>query len=499
MDTKPTSQRGAFARNIDSFESITQHFETALTAIAEIAAQEFRQPADRPILPIVSKPHLDSFAPTKPPTSSTDILQLVQQASEVLRNFSARTAPPGMMAMIKTSPNPFAIAADMLSPVFNQHVARGDLGALGAAVEQRAIEWIAEFVGYPARDGILTSGGSTALLTAFAAARSSVFGPAVRSKGVASLHNVVAYTSDQVHFSVGRALDLLGFGRNSLRRLPGDPNFRLDPEALENAILADREKGRRPWMVVANGGTVATGAVDPIDELARLCARHNLWLHVDAAYGGPAARAPSADGLFAGIDKADSISLDPHKWLYTTYESGCVLFREEGPLEAAFRPEEATYIARDQDTEWPDFLARGLELSRGFRGLKVWATFMGAGTKLLLDAIEGDIGIARRFAQLLRISGQFEIVSDGPLSIVTFRYLPKGLTDDDLIDRVNAAIPRLLVDDGRIYLGTVKLRERKVLRSCFVNYRTVEANLEEWIEIIARCGERATKDVAQQE
>jgi aromatic-L-amino-acid/L-tryptophan decarboxylase len=327
------------------------------------------------------------------------------------------------------------------------------------------------------------------LLVAFATARNARLGSCVRTQGVGG-ERALAYTSDQDHFSVARAIDLLGFGTAQLRRIAVDEQLRLRPRELEAQIEEDRAAGGRPWLVVAQGGSVGTGAVDPLDDLADICQRHGLWLHVDAAYGGPAASLASVSHLFRGLDRADSVSVDPHKWLYTSYECGCVLTRARGVLEDAFAPEGASYVAADLATDAPDFMKRGLDHSRGFRALKVWATFVGLGTETLRLAISQDIALARHLANLVSRHPEFELAAQTSLSIATFRFVPSAGLNVAYVDALNARIPHELRRDGRIYMGSLRLRDRTVLRACIVNHRVTDRDVDDWITIVAECGRR---------
>jgi aromatic-L-amino-acid decarboxylase len=256
--------------------------------------------------------------------------------------------------MITTSPNPYSIVADMLASVVNQHVTRGDVCELGSRLEDRVTRWIGEFIGYPAAAGILTSGGSTANLIALTAARTKALGRDVRRRGLSGAR-LVAYASTEVHISIERALDVLGIGADNLKRLPTDGTFRMHPGRLESTIRADREAGLTPFAVIAQGGSVTTGAVDPLNEIASVCEEAQVWLHVDGAYGAPAARVDGAKGLFAGLAEADSVTVDPHKWLYVGYESGCLLVKGDRTLESSFGGDGVSYLRADTLTDAPRF------------------------------------------------------------------------------------------------------------------------------------------------
>ena len=262
------------------------------------------------------------------------------------------------------------------------------------------MRWIGSIVGFPPdAEGILVSGGSMANFTALAAARRAKTPGNVREDGLAGegRPRLAVYASDQVHHCVDKAVDLLGIGTRNLRKIETDDRFRIRVDRLEAAIAEDRRAGLHPAIVVGSAGTVNTGAIDPLEELADLCRRESLWFHVDGAYGAMAALSPRLRPRFAGMERADSIAADPHKWLYVPYEAGATLVREPGRLAATFRkfPE---YLATDPDSPFPGpawFAERGVELSRGFKALKVWMGLQVHGAQAYAQAIENDVALAR--------------------------------------------------------------------------------------------------------
>jgi aromatic-L-amino-acid/L-tryptophan decarboxylase len=315
----------------------------------------------------------------------------------------------------------------------------------------------------------------------------------VREDGLAGegRPRLAVYASDQVHHCVDKAVDLLGIGMNNLRKIGTSERFEIRMDLLAEAVAADRRKGLTPAIVVGSAGTVNTGAIDPLEELAEFCRREALWFHVDGAYGAMARLSKKLAPLFAGIERADSIAADPHKWLYVPYEAGATLVRHPGRLAAAFRkfPE---YLASDPESPFPGpawFAERGVELSRGFKALKVWMGMKTRGRAGYERAIDNDVSLAHFLAEEVDRRTDFERLAPTVLSIANFRYRPKdmALPDADL-DRINRGIVNRLVGDGSFFLAPTILKGRTTLRACIVNFRTRREDLTALLDEASRVG-----------
>jgi aromatic-L-amino-acid decarboxylase len=394
---------------------------------------------------------------------------------------------PRFFAFINATADPLGTVADYLASAMNSNCWGGDHAAIH--VEDRVVRWIAEILGLPpAAEGILTSGGSMANFTALAVARRAV-APGVREAGVSGTPPLVVYTSEEAHSCVDKAVDLLGIGTGQLSVVPTDERFRIRIDLLKEAIAADRRAGRRPAIVVGNAGSVNTGAIDPLEELADLCAREELWFHVDGAYGAMACVSARLRPLFAGLGRADSVAADPHKWLYVPYEAGATLVREPGRLADAFR-RPAAYLVHDPGSPVTGpvlFNERGPELSRGFKALKVWMGLKRHGREGYAVAVDHDVAMARFLAGQVRESEDFELLAEPGLSIVNFRYHPSGHPEPDL-DRLNRQIVNRLVGSGAFFLAPTMLRGQTSLRVAIVNLRTREDDLRALLEEASRTG-----------
>jgi aromatic-L-amino-acid/L-tryptophan decarboxylase len=399
---------------------------------------------------------------------------------------------PRFFGFINATADPVGITADYLAAAMNPNCWGGDHAAVH--VENEVMRWLAEIAGFPATaEGILVSGGSMANFTALATARRAVTPGNVREDGLAGegRPRLVVYASDQVHHCVDKAVDLLGIGTRNLRKIPTDEKFRIRTELLEAAIAEDRRAGLSPAIVVGNAGTVNTGAIDPLEQIAEICRRESLWFHADGAYGAMARLSLELAPLFAGLERADSIAADPHKWLYVPYEAGATIVREPGRLAAAFRkfPE---YLATDPESPFPGpvwFAERGVELSRGFKALKVWMGLQTHGARAYARSIENDVALARFLAEDVDRRADFERMAEQRLSIVNFRYRPVGVAlSEEELDRLNRRIVNRLVGDGSFLLAPTILKGRTAMRACIVNFRTTEDDLTLLLDEAARVG-----------
>jgi glutamate/tyrosine decarboxylase-like PLP-dependent enzyme len=399
---------------------------------------------------------------------------------------------PPFFGFINATADPLGTVAEYLASALNPNCWGGDHAAVH--VEHRVIRWLAEGFSLPATtEGILTSGGSMANFTALAAARRAVC-PGVREDGMPHDARLVVYASDQVHNCVDKALDLLGFGMRQLRRLPSDDRFRLRIDALRRAVEADRRAGLRPAIVVGNAGTVNTGAIDSLDELADFCRDEGLWFHADGAYGAMASLSDRLRPLFKGLERADSVAADPHKWLYVPFEAGAALVRESGRLADAFR-KPAEYLVQDSESPFPGpvaFNERGPELSRGFKALKVWMGFKRHGREGYAAAIERDIALARFLADEVDRRPDFERLAEPVLSIANFRYRPESPLSEEVLGVVNRKIVNRLVGDGSFFLAPTLLKGQTSMRVAIVNFRTTEDDLVALLDEAARVGRALT-------
>ena len=419
--------------------------------------------------------------------------EVLQQVRTRILPFPMGNAHPRFFGFINATPDPLGVFADFIAASMNPNCWGGDHAAIH--VEAAVIRWLAEAVGFPqAADGILVSGGSMANFTAIATARRARFRGDVREHGMNADKPLVIYASDQVHACVDKAADLLGFGMRHLRKIPTDDAFRMDLAQLRSAIAADRAAGLDPAIVVGTAGTVNTGAIDPLEALADIARDEDMWFHVDGAYGALATLSPRLRALFRGIERADSVAMDPHKWMYVPFEAGATLVREGGRMGAAFRrfPE---YLASDADSPFPGpvwFAERGVELSRSFKALKVWIGLKTHGADAYAASIERDCALAQHLCEAVDARPDLERLADSPLSIANFRFRPRGANlDDAALDKINRGIVNALMRSGSFFLAPTILRGRASIRVSITNFRTQPADLDALVDAVEHQGTQA--------
>jgi len=425
-------------------------------------------------LPPMSPADPEWSAGTVPPCpdAPTDPLKALDALFDDILPRGQRASHPRFFARIGSPSNPVSPLADFAAAGVNAFAASWAGGSGPSAVELAVVDWMRGWMGVPeGAEGILVSGGSVGNLTALAAAAHDRVGT--------ERPRATAYTSEHAHASVARAWRVLGFDPAHLRVLAGDPNGRLAAAQVERAVGADRAQGLDPFCVVATAGTTSTGAVDELPALASLCGRDRMWLHVDAAYGGPARLCEAGRAALAGIERADSLVLDPHKWLFQPYEIGCVLVRRPGLLEDAFSLDGA-YL-RDTVGAGVDLRNRGLQLSRGSRALKMWLSLQVFGLDAFRAAIARGIALAEHAESVLRARSGWEVLSAAQLAIVCFRRLVDGVEPAQL-DRLNDELVRSAVADGYAAPSSTVLHGRTAIRLCTINPRTTFADVDATIE-----------------
>jgi glutamate/tyrosine decarboxylase-like PLP-dependent enzyme len=450
---------------------------------------------EQPVTSIASRCWLDARLGEPLPEEPEAVESLLAELGRDVFANIGRTNHPRFFAFVPSPSNYVSVLADALAGGFN--VFGGNwLEASGPVqVELLVLDWLRRICGLPeSAGGVLVSGGSVANLTGLAAARRAMLSGEGHAAQPASLAAARIYGSDQVHSSVDRALRVLGFGPEQFVRLACDEEFRLSPAALAKRVTFDRASGLVPFCVVASAGTTNTGAVDPLEELAELCEREKLWLHVDGAYGAAAALCQQGQKLLAGLGRVDSLSIDPHKWLFQPYEIGCVLVKDRRALLDAFAVSAEYLKDVDRAGREVNFQDLGIQLTRSFRGLKLWLSIKTFGLSAFRRAMERGIGSAEKVQECVERHEELELVTPAQLAIVTFRYVGRKRADGtalETIDRWNGRIVDRILTDGFATVTSTVLRGRKVLRMCTINPRTTDDDLAETLERIVRFGREA--------
>ncbi|WP_406636812.1 pyridoxal phosphate-dependent decarboxylase family protein [Amycolatopsis sp. WGS_07] len=443
----------------------------AAAALASFVDSYEESLSTRPILPDVDRDTLAKLLAEPFPSKGLGVEGFFADLRDRIVPNSTTIAHPRFLAYVQGPPNGIAPYADAITAVLNQNCNFWQLSPAASVVERSVVQWLASLFNLgPDSGGILTNGGSgatkDAITTALADRR-----PDFRERGLQSgAPPLVLYTSEEAHRCVDKAAATLGLGLDHVRHIPTDDAFRLRVDLLADAITADRAAGLEPFCVVATAGTVTSGSIDPIDSIADLCAREDLWLHVDGAYGALFVLADSARETFAPLSRADSIALDPHKMLFTPLEAGALVVKDAAKLRAAFAFS-SSYLTVAEDDLMLDFMDYGPQLSRSFKALKVWAALRTFGVDTFRAAAERCLDLANRLAARVAAEPGLTLLNPVALTAVCVRL-------DDRRDEEYPELLAQLADEGTALLGPARLRGQTAIRACVANYRTTEADID---------------------
>jgi aromatic-L-amino-acid/L-tryptophan decarboxylase len=414
---------------------------------------------------------------------------LLNHAADLLFEHSLFNGHPRFWGYITSSAAPIGALGELLAAALNPNVAVWSLSPMATEIEAQTIRWVAEMLNYPSDcGGLFVSGGNMANLVCFLTARQAKAGWDVRTKGVDGTRMRV-YCSKETHTWIQKAADISGLGTDAIRWIPTNDQLQIGVVALREQIRRDLEAGDRPFLVVGTAGSVSTGAIDSLPELAMICREFNLWFHVDGAYGGLAAVLPDAPAALAALREADSVAVDPHKWLYAPLEAGCALVRDREKLRDAFAYHPPYYHFEMEAINYFDL---GPQNSRGFRALKVWLALEQVGRDGYVQMLSDDIRLARELFQRIPRYPALEAFTQS-LSITTFRYVPPDLDSGDeavegYLDQLNRELLTRLQGSGEAYLSNAVINGKFALRACIVNFRTSLADVEALLPIIVRIG-----------
>ena len=441
--------------------------------VGAMIVDHFSHLAERPVTRPSTLEALGAGLRESLPLGPTAPAALLEQVRNFVLAEMTHQDHPRNFAFVPGPSNFIGAMADALSSAFNIFCG-GWIGPSGTAqIELITLEWLRQLFDMPENaGGLFVSGGSMANLTGLAVARHEMLAN--------NPNNATIYFSDQTHSSVAKGLKILGFQQYQLRKIASGPDFRLPMDALKAKIAADRQQGLVPFCIVANAGTTNTGTVDPLNDIADFCAAEGLWMHVDGAYGGNAAISALGKEVLGGINRADSLAIDPHKWLFQPYEIGCVLMRNKYALKETFKVSAEYLKIIEASAEQPNFSDYGVQLTRGFRALKLWMSMKAFGIEAFRTAIDGGIERARLVQTLLEKDDCWQIVTPAQLGIVTFRFVQPGFNEMEL-DSLNSRISSELILSGFAMLSPTVLSGRTVLRMCTINPRTTDEDIVETI------------------
>lgn len=432
------------------------------------------------------------------PAEGVSSKTLLEETTRLLFDHSLFNGHPRFWGYITSSGAPLGALGDLIAASVNPNVGAWPLSPMASEIEAQAVRWIAEMLGYPPdAAGLLLSGGNMANFVGFLVARRAKGGQEVRRVGVGA-SRLRVYGSEETHTWIQKAADLFGLGTDAIRWIPTDEGLRMDPDALRKQLETDGRAGEEPFLVIGTAGTVGTGAVDPLPELAAICREYDLWFHIDAAYGGFAALLHDAPEPLRHLGEADSIAVDPHKWLYAPLEAGCTLVRDPAMLLDTFSYHPEYYKFDEVRGEAPiNYFDYGPQNSRGFRALKVWLGLRQAGREGYVQMIADDVRLARELYRLTEDDPELEPLTHS-LSITTFRYRPRGLTgspaeQEAYLNTLNTSLLTQVQEGGEIYLSNAVVQGKFALRLCVVNFRTTAADIAAVPEVVKRLGSRLDK------
>ncbi len=486
-------------------------------AFVDLMAEYLEGLEGRRVYGPVSPAGMDDLFDEPLPESGTDYDVLLQECRSKVFPNSMAIGSRRYFGMMNPAPLPVAVFADALAAVMNQNAASWRHAPAATAIEKRVVRWLCGLCGLGEDAfGTLTAGGSLANVTGLKLAVNRALGRDLSQEDLpddpaaADLRELTMYVSAQAHYSFDKAVNLLGLGRSQLRKIPEDPLFRIDLEALEQAIAADRAAGRRPCCIIGIAGTTNTGSVDKLDRLAAIARRHGCWFHVDAAYGGAALLSERYRVLLRGIELADSITVDPHKWLYVPFEAGAILVRDGDFLRRSFLVHPEYYMERQplgaDDLPPPDprgfhkgdkvnFFQYGIQGSRRFNALKIWLAFKMTGRSRYASWIEQDIDLARALAGLLRRRPEYELIGPNSLGICTFRWRPLPAPGapplaPETVDQLNRDLQDLVEREGDAWFSHTILKGRVALRVNVENRRMRRDDIDRLLRVIERATAR---------
>ena len=491
MMTRKTSRHSPLAMDAATFRALGHGLVDQVAGLLESIPDG---PVTRNESPSAVREALDLTGPL--PEEGMDPGLLLGQTTERLFKHSLFNGHPRFFGYITASPAPIGMLGDLLASAVNPNAGGWLLSPAATELESQTVRWIAEFIGYPTTSGgLLVSGGNMANFVCFFAARAAKAAQAgwdVRALGLAGggTRRLRMYGSAEMHTWIQKAADLSGMGTDSIRWIPTDSELRMDVAALRRQLDLDVASGDVPCMVIGTAGSVSTGAVDRLSEIAQLCKEYGVWFHVDGAYGGFAASLPEMSDLHA-LSLADSVAVDPHKWLYAPLEAGCALVRNQEALRAAFAYHPPYYHFEEEAVNYVDY---GPQNSRGFRALKVWLALKQVGAAGYRQMIAEDIRLSKSMAAAVDRDPALQLFTQ-ELSITTFRYVPDDLRSkigepaaEEHLDALNRKLVDRLQRTGETFISNAVIGGRYVLRACIVNFHTTDADVEAVPEIVTRTG-----------
>lgn len=477
-----------------SLDFSTTEFRQLLDKTSELVIRQFEKLPQLKGYNNHSQAEVASWFDETLPETGIPLDELLQEVKEKVLDTATGNLGPHMYAYVMSGGTQVSIAAEKLANTVNQNLGKWHLGPSMNEIEQRVVQWGKEMIGFPGEGGGITvSGGSAANLVGLTVARNVYFEQlGIRQKGLFGMKPFTVYASKEVHGCVPKSLDVLGIGTDNLRKTPTNKDFTIDVAALEKQIIADQQNGFQPFCIIGNAGTVNTGAIDDLTALAKLAQKYDMWYHIDGAYGGLAAALPSIKAKYKGIELADSVAIDFHKWLYQPFEAGCILVKDWSILRRAYFTR-ADYLEEKFEQKGRlDLNEHHFQLSRNSKAFKVWMSVKAYGFARIRAMIQKDIDLAKYLADQVEKTPDFRLKARSELAITCFQYIGKLKSQAEIIDFNERLIPAL-EKDGRVFIMGTKLNGEFALRACFINHRKTEATTDYLLSVIRDVAEQLVK------
>src|SRR5688572_11825521 len=475
-------------RTQSSLDIDEQALDDVTRQATQLVADYFHTISERPVRAENYSGKTTAAIDLELPAEGVPLEKLIDDCRTIF-DLSRHNGHPRFFGYVASPATPIGAYADLIASALNANITCWRSGPAGTELEQLVVRWLGSLIEYDAQaSGLLTSGGSMANMIALLVASRRTLGAEASRKGLwNSGPPLVVYASEEVHMSIAKAADILGLGRDQVHAVACDERRRMRVDSLRARIESDLREGLRPCCVVASAGTVNTGVVDPLEDVGLVAEELNLWFHVDGAYGAPGVLDTRKKHLFRGLALADSVSLDPHKWLYVPVDAGCLLFRDPNPVKTTFSTEDADYIKvhGHSDDEAFAYWDYGVELSRRFRALRVWLTLSYYGVRRIAEAISDDISLASYWGELVSNAEDLELLAPVELSICCFCCVPAGWNKSDpRLQQYNERIMSRVQTSGRAYLSNATVNGRFALRACITNFRTTKSDIELTLQAI---------------
>lgn len=476
-----------------SLDVSSQQFEEWISRAGSLVKDFYSENLESSVFAGKSPSQVQELLDESLPANPQNIEDLLDEVGQKVFSTITNSVGPRYFGYITGGGNQVAVLAEMIKASLNQNNLKWHSSPVSTDLERLVMRWVAEFIGYPTSSaGVLLSGGSVANFNCLAVARKIKAPEDISDEGIYGAKPMTVYVSQEGHSSFDKAMDMLGLGRKYLRKIPVDRHFRMDVRKLEEQIRADKNAGLQPICAIAVAGTTNTGAVDNLNAVANICNNYDLWYHVDAAYGGPAAKVKKVASLFEGIDRADSVVVNPHKWMYVPFEAGGALVKNPEHLRRTFStiPD---YLKSDQQNGGrTDLMEYNLPLTKEFKALKVWMTIKAYGADRLRHEIVCDIDKTQYLVDLIKDDEKLELMAPAPLSIVCFRY-NNGMMEEEAINELNDRLIDEIESDGRVFLTGTKINKATALRVCFINHRTKKKDIQLLKETVLELGDELMK------